>query len=83
MSRSSARESHDPSGRIAVPPSEAARLSGIGRTKLYEALNSGALPSFKIGSRRLIRISELDAWLRRLEADHIAAAAGGERDPLA
>jgi excisionase family DNA binding protein len=66
-----------------VSPAEAARLSGIGRTKLYQALNSGALPSFKIGSRRLIRISELDAWLGRLEADQTAATAGDERDPIA
>jgi len=83
MSRSIASVSHESSGRIAVSPSEAARLSGIGRTKLYQALNSGALPSFKIGSRRLIRTSELDAWLRRLEADQTAAAAGDERDPIA
>ena len=69
--------------RIAVSPAEAARLAGIGRTKIYEALNTGALTSFKIGARRLIRVSEIDAWLRRLEADHTPAAAGGERDPLA
>jgi len=56
--------------RIAVSPSEAARLAGIGRTKIYEALNTGALASFKVGTRRLIRISEIDAWLRRLEADN-------------
>jgi len=83
MPKSIAREGHEASGRIAVSPGEAARLSGIGRTKLYQALNSGALPSFKIGSRRLIRISELDAWLRRLQADHSAAASGDERDPVA
>ncbi len=83
MSKSITREGHESSGRIAVSPSEAARMAGVGRTKLYQALNSGALPSFKIGSRRLIRISELDAWLRRLESEQTAAAAGGERDPVA
>jgi len=83
MPKSITRQGHESSGRIAVSPSEAARLSGIGRTKLYEVLNSGALASFKIGSRRLIRVSEIDAWLRRLEADQTAAAAGGERDPVA
>jgi len=54
--------------RLAVSPTDAARLAGIGRTKLYEALGSGALSSFKIGSRRLVRIAEIDAWLQRLEA---------------
>lgn len=83
MSKSITREGHESGGRIAVSPAEAARIAGVGRTKLYQALNSGALPSFKIGSRRLIRVSEIDAWLRRLEADHTAAAAGGERDPVA
>jgi excisionase family DNA binding protein len=82
MSKSIAPVTHEASARIAVSPSEAARLSGIGRTKLYQALKSGALPSFKVGTRRLIRVSEIDAWLRRLEADHTPAAAGGERDRI-
>lgn len=53
--------------RLAVSPGEAANLAGIGRTKLYEAMNAGVLPSFKIGTRRLIRIAEIEAWLLRLE----------------
>lgn len=52
---------------IAVSPTRAASLAGIGRTKLYEAIASGALPSFKIGTRRLIRVSALEAWLTSLE----------------
>jgi excisionase family DNA binding protein len=53
--------------RLAVSPTQAAVLAGIGRTKLYEALNSGILPSFKIGTRRLVRVAEIEAWLLRLE----------------
>jgi excisionase family DNA binding protein len=53
--------------RLAVSPAEAANLAGIGRTKLYEAMNAGVLPSFKIGTRRLVRIAEIEAWLLRLE----------------
>ena len=60
--------------RLAVSPAEAARIAGIGRTKLYEAMASGALISFKFGSRRLIRIVEIEAWLRRLEASTKALA---------
>ena len=48
---------------LAVAPAQAAVMAGIGRTKLYEAISSGALPSFKIGTRRLIRVSDLDDWL--------------------
>ncbi len=48
---------------IAVSPVEAARLVGLGRTSIYEALSSGALRSLKIGKRRLILVDALRAWL--------------------
>ena len=54
---------------LAVSPAEAAKLAGIGRTSLYQAISSGDLASFKIGSRRLVRISVLDAWLASHEAE--------------
>ena len=53
--------------RLAVSPTEAARLAGIGRTTLYEALSSGALRSLKIGKRRLITIEALKDWLTMAE----------------
>lgn len=65
----------DHQNRLAVSPSEAAKLAGIGRTRLYESLSNGELPSFKIGSRRLIRLSALDAWLSSFEAKDQADAA--------
>ncbi len=52
---------------IAVSPNEAARLCSIGRTTLYSALSSGDLKSVKIGTRRLITIDALRAWLRKNE----------------
>ena len=52
---------------LAVSPSEAARLAGIGRTTLYEAIGSGALRSLKIGKRRLITVEALRDWLGGLE----------------
>jgi excisionase family DNA binding protein len=55
--------------RIAVSPSEAARLAGIGRTRLYEAIGSGSLRSLKIGKRRLITVEALREWLGRLEQE--------------
>lgn len=48
---------------LAVAPAEAARLAGVGRSTLYLALKSGALPSIKLGKRRLIRVDALEAWL--------------------
>lgn len=53
---------------LAVPPAEAARLLGIGRTRLYEELVSGAIPSFLLGRRRLIRLAALEAWMAAREA---------------
>ena len=53
--------------RLAVSPGEAARLSGLGRTTLYEAIGSGALRSLKIGKRRLITVEALKEWLAAAE----------------
>jgi excisionase family DNA binding protein len=55
-------------GPLAVGPEEAARLTGTTRSAIYEAIQTGALVSFKAGKRRLILIEELEAWLRRLAA---------------
>jgi excisionase family DNA binding protein len=53
---------------LAVSPGEAARLAGLGRTTIYDALGSGDLKSIKIGKRRLITIDWLRAWLLSHEA---------------
>ena len=53
--------------RLAVSPGEAARILGLGRTTLYEAIGSGALRSLKIGKRRLITIEALKEWLAAAE----------------
>ena len=49
--------------KIAFSPSEAARLISVGRTFLYAAMNSGALKSVKIGSRRIITLQALHDFL--------------------
>jgi excisionase family DNA binding protein len=59
--------------RLAVSPSEAARLAGIGRTTLYEAIGSGALRSLKMGKRRLITIDALRDWLAAAERENVNA----------
>tara|TARA_R110000787_G_scaffold11002_19_gene36643 strand:- start:5135 stop:5326 length:192 start_codon:yes stop_codon:yes gene_type:complete len=50
---------------IAISPGEAARLVGLGRTKLYEVMGAGELPFVKIGTRRLIRMADLEAWIEK------------------
>ncbi|MDO9622368.1 MAG: helix-turn-helix domain-containing protein [Pseudomonas sp.] len=51
---------------IAVGPEEAARASGHTRSGIYEAIASGELVSFKSGKRRLIMVTQLQAWLNRM-----------------
>jgi excisionase family DNA binding protein len=46
-----------------LTPAEAVEESGIGRTRLYRFLTSGALPSAKIGRTRHIRRRDLDRFL--------------------
>jgi excisionase family DNA binding protein len=53
---------------LAVGPAEAARLVNLGRTRLYEELGTGALPSFRVGRRRLIRLSAIEDWISAREA---------------
>lgn len=52
---------------LAVSPSEAARITGLGRTSIYAAIKDGDLKSIKLGRRRLIRIIALEEWLRAHE----------------
>ena len=48
---------------LAMAPADAARMAGVGRTKLYEAISEGELESVKIGKRRLVTVEALKAWL--------------------
>ena len=61
--------------RSAIPVSEACVLVGISRSKFYELLNEGAVPSVKIGRRRLVRVADLDRWLATLPSQTPAEVA--------
>ena len=47
---------------------EFVRLSGMGRTSVYAAMRSGALPAIKIGCRTLIPAEGAREFLRSLPA---------------
>ena len=49
--------------RLALSIPDAAKAVGISRSKLYELLDERALASLKIGGRRLILRSDLEAFL--------------------
>lgn len=45
---------------------EACQATGISRSKLYELIGAGALRTFKLGSRTLIKASALVAMIDQL-----------------
>lgn len=44
------------------------RRYGVGVTRFYELLNSGALPARKSGTRTMIAKSDADEWVKSLPA---------------
>jgi excisionase family DNA binding protein len=50
---------------LLLRPTEAARLLGIGRSKVYELLAKGELPSIRIGGSVRVPVDALRAWVAR------------------
>ncbi|WP_439620094.1 helix-turn-helix domain-containing protein [Hyphomonas sp.] len=51
---------------IAVTINDACRITGLGRSKMYDEINAGRLPIRKAGQRTLIRIVDLQAFIDAL-----------------
>jgi excisionase family DNA binding protein len=47
---------------------EVIRWLRLGRTRTNELLRSGAIPSYKIGRRRLVRRADVEMWLQEHKA---------------
>jgi excisionase family DNA binding protein len=56
---------------LAVSPTAAAAILGVGRSKLYELLKR-EIPALKVGRRTLVRITDIEKYLDSLSR-------GGER----
>jgi len=54
---------------LLVRPEDAARVLGIGRTKVYELMRSGALRSVRVGGLRRIPVAALNEFVARLEVE--------------
>ena len=68
---------HDsPIEPLAVTVPVALRLSGLGRTKLYELIAAKKLESTTIGTRRLINYASLKALLSQQNSSTMARGAG-------
>jgi hypothetical protein len=71
---------------LAIPIRTTRRVIGIGNTKLWELIGSGALETISIGRRRLVLVASIEQLvdkLRAIEADRprndLANRAIGER----
>jgi excisionase family DNA binding protein len=51
--------------RLLLRPVEAAEMIGVGRSKVYELLASGHLPSIRIGGSVRVPVDALRAWIDR------------------
>jgi hypothetical protein len=61
--------------RITATIPEFRRLSGIGRSKIYELLDAGEIESIHIGARRLILV---DSYKRLIERQRVAPKPDGD-----
>ncbi len=55
-----------PVARVCLSVPEAAESTGLSKSTLYNCMKAGTLKFAKAGSRRLIAVSELEAFLARL-----------------
>ena len=51
--------------RLLLRPAEAAEAIGIGRSKVYELLASGDLPSIRVGGAIRVPVTALHTWIER------------------
>lgn len=58
--------------KLLLRPAEAAEMIGVSRSKLYELMAEGALPSVTVGASRRVPVADLRAWV-----DHKLAESSG------
>jgi excisionase family DNA binding protein len=53
--------------RLLLRPEEAARVLGLGRTKVYDLMRSGSLRSVKVGNSRRVSMAALADFVDQLD----------------
>jgi excisionase family DNA binding protein len=85
--RETLRDARPARPHAALPPllltvPEASRILGIGRSRLYELLATGEIPSLRIGRLRRIPYAALQGWVaRQSAAPPPAAPAAAQQEP--
>ncbi len=54
--------------KLALSVEEASKRASLGRSFLWNAVLSGELASYRLGRRRLVRVADLDEWIRSHKA---------------
>lgn len=62
-----------PVERMLFRPAEAAQAIGVSRSRVYELINSGEIPSLKVGGVRRVPVEKLREWIARNSGDGPAA----------
>ncbi len=55
--------------KLLLKPMEAAETLGIGRSRMYEMLATGEIPSVRIGRSIRIQVKVLNEWIKEREAN--------------
>lgn len=50
-------------GKLMLRPAEAAEAIGVSRSKAYELISSGVIPSVRLGSSVRVPVEALRAWI--------------------
>lgn len=53
--------------KLCYTADEAATLLSVSKSRIYDLLRSGELPSVKVGRSRLVKATDLDAFVTSLE----------------
>lgn len=55
--------------KLLLRPTEAADVMGVSRSKAYELISSGTIPSIRIGGSVRVPLDALRAWIARQLAE--------------
>lgn len=65
--------------KMLLKPSEAAEILGIGRTRTYEMLASGELPSIRMGRSIRVPVAALKRWVEERQGVQSAGREAGRQ----
>ena len=63
--------------KLLLTATEAGEAIGVGRTRIYELLASGQIPSVKIGRSVRVPIEALKRWIQERESGGLNNSKGG------